>query len=174
MQASALAAADARWQAELARCLAGAGVEVAAWVPDKRLAPVAAALGGGGMPVRTLTREEECVAFAAGYRAAGGSPVVLMQCSGLGNALNALGSLAVPYGLGFPLIVSMRGTLGERNPAQVELGRTATAMLALLGIQSFSLRDPADVAAVAEGAVALADDARRASAIVLEPELERL
>ena len=51
-------------------------------------------------------------------------PLVLMQCSGLGNALNALGSLAIPYGLGFPLVLSMRGTLGERNPSQMPLGRT--------------------------------------------------
>ena len=35
------------------------------------------------------------LSFACGVLAAGGRPVVLMQCSGLGNALNALGSLSV-------------------------------------------------------------------------------
>lgn len=177
MPASAIAAADplaSDWQADLARCLVAAGIEVAAWVPDKRLAPVASALADAGTPVRTLTREEECVGFAAGYRAAGGSPLVLMQCSGLGNALNALGSLAVPYGLGFPIVLSMRGTLGERNPAQVELGRSAAGLLALLGIQSFSLGAAEGVGAVAQGAAALADGARQVCAIVLEPELELL
>ena len=53
-------------------------------------------------PLRTLTREEECFGWAAGYRAAGGMPLVLVQCSGLGNSLNAIGSLVVPYGLGVP------------------------------------------------------------------------
>jgi sulfopyruvate decarboxylase alpha subunit len=175
MAASALdavAAPAATWQQQLARALAAAGVEEAAWVPDKRLAPIATALADGGTPLRTLTREEECVGFAAGFRAAGGSPLVLMQCSGLGNALNAVASLAVPYGLGFPIVLSMRGTLGERNPSQVDLGRTATAMLALLGIQSFSLRSADEVEAVAQGALALALGGRRVSAIVLEPELE--
>ena len=159
------------WSRELARRLVDGGVEVAAWVPDKRLAPLAAELDAIGAEVRTLTREEECVGYAAGFRAAGGTPVVLMQCSGLGNAVNALSSLAVPYGLGFVVVLSMRGTLGERNPAQVPLGRTAVGMLSLLGIQSFSLRSPEDVTAVTDGALALADGAREVSAIVLEPEL---
>jgi sulfopyruvate decarboxylase subunit alpha len=160
------------WQAELARRLIDGGVEVAAWVPDKRLAPIAAALDAGGLEVRTMTREEECVGYAAGFRAAGGSPVVLMQCSGLGNSLNALGSLAVPYGFGFPMVLSMRGTLGEANPSQVPLGRATVGLLAEVGIQSFSLRSPHDVAATVAGVLALANGARQVSAIVLEPELE--
>ena len=162
----------ASWPAELSRLLIEAGIEIAAWVPDKRLAAMASALIDSGVVVRTLTREEECIGFAAGFRAAGGSPAVLMQCSGVGNALNALGSLAMPYGLGFPIILSMRGTLGERNRAQVDLGRSAASMLALLGIQSFSVRANTDLVAVARGAVALADGARQVSAIILEPDLD--
>jgi sulfopyruvate decarboxylase alpha subunit len=165
-------AAASTWQAELARALAEGGVEAAAWVPDKRLAPVADALAGLSVPVRTLTREEECVGWAAGYRAAGGTPLVLMQCSGLGNSLNAIGSLVVPYGLGFPLILSMRGALGERNPAQMPLGRSAVPMLELLGIQAFRLRRPEDAGMLARGALGVADGARELAPIVLEPELD--
>jgi sulfopyruvate decarboxylase TPP-binding subunit len=160
------------WQAELAEALVGAGVEAAAWVPDKRLDPIAAALAAAGCAPRTLTREEECIGWAAGFRAAGGLPLVLLQCSGLGNSLNAIGSLAVPYGLGFPLVVSMRGTLGERNPAQTALGRTTVAMLGLLGIQTFSLRRAQDAGVVARGAVNVAEGARELAPIVLEPELD--
>jgi len=165
-------AAASTWQAELARALAEGGVEAAAWVPDKRLAPVADALAGLSVPVRTLTREEECVGWAAGYRAAGGTPLVLMQCSGLGNSLNAIGSLVVPYGLGFPLILSMRGALGERNPAQMPLGRSAVPMLELLGIQAFRLRRSEDAGMLARGALGVADGARELAPIVLEPELD--
>jgi sulfopyruvate decarboxylase alpha subunit len=160
------------WPAQLAHALVAAGVEVAAWVPDKRLDPIVTALAGAGLPVRTLTREEECVGYAAGYRAAGGMPLVLMQCSGLGNALNAIGSLVIPYGLGFPLIVSMRGTLGERNPAQIPMGRATVAMLALLGIQSFSLHSPHEIPALVRGAMNLADGARQVAPIILEPGLD--
>lgn len=162
----------AGWRADIARRFVEGGVEAAAWVPDKRLAPIADALDDLEVPLRTLTREEECIGYAAGFRAAGGRPLVLMQCSGLGNAMNALGSLAVPYGLGFPLVLSMRGTLGERNPSQVPLGRATVDLLALLGIQSFSLRSSRDVAAVVDGASALAEGARQVAAVVLEPELE--
>ncbi len=160
------------WQEELADALVDAGVEVAAWVPDKRLAPIGVRLTRRGIPLRTLTREEECFGYAAGYRAAGGMPLVLVQSSGLGNSLNAIGSLVIPYGLGFPVVVSMRGTLGERNPAQMPLGRTTVAMLEALGVQAFSLRSPGAAAAVAKGAIGVADGARVLAPILLEAELE--
>lgn len=160
------------WQHALADALIDAGIEVATWVPDKRLAPIGDRLVARGIPLRTLTREEECFGYAAGYRAAGGMPLVLLQCSGLGNAINALGSLVVPYGLGFPVVLSMRGTLSERNPSQMPLGRATVGMLELLGVQSFSLSAPNGVSAVARGAFAVAEGARVLAPIVLEPELE--
>jgi sulfopyruvate decarboxylase TPP-binding subunit len=160
------------WQQELADALIGAGVEVAAWVPDKRLDPIATRLVERGLPLRTLTREEECFGYAAGYRAAGGTPLVMIQSSGLGNSLNAIGSLVLPYGLGFPVIVSMRGTLGERNPAQMALGRTTVATLEALGVQAFPLTSPGGVPAVVTGALGVADGARVLAPILLEAALE--
>jgi sulfopyruvate decarboxylase alpha subunit len=160
------------WQQTLADALIEAGVEVALWVPDKRLAPIGARLEERGVPLRTLTREEECFGYAAGYRAAGGMPVVLAQCSGLGNSINALGSLVVPYGLAFPVVLSMRGTLGERNPAQMPLGRATVAMLEALGIQAFALTRPEDASTVVKGAVAVADGARVPAPILLEAGLD--
>lgn len=162
----------ATWQRRLADALIEAGVEVAVWVPDKRLAPIGARLEECGIPLRTLPREEECFAYAAGYRVAGGMPLVLVQSSGLGNSLNAIGSLVIPYGLGFPVVVSMRGTLGERNPAQMPLGRTAAGTLDLLGVQAFPLTDPDDVVALAKGAVAVAGGARTLAPILLDGALE--
>jgi sulfopyruvate decarboxylase subunit alpha len=156
------------WPAELARALVEGGVEAAAWVPDKRLSPVAAELPD----LRTLTREEECVGWAAGFRAAGGMPLVLMQSSGLGNALNAIGSLVVPYGLGFPVVISLRGGLGERNPSQMPLGRATHGLLAQLGVEAFSLRRADEAALVARGALAVAEGARVLAPIVLEAELD--
>jgi sulfopyruvate decarboxylase TPP-binding subunit len=167
-----VSAGDTAWQETLGRALVGGGVTAAAWVPDKRLAPIADALIAASLDLRTLTREEECFGWAAGYRAAGGLPLVLIQCSGLGNSLNAIGSLVVPYGLGFPVVISMRGALGERNPAQMALGRTTVDMLGLLGIQAFSLRRREDVAMAARGALAVAEGARELAPIILEPELD--
>ena len=163
---------DATWQERLADELVEAGVEVAAWVPDKRLSPIATRLAERGIPLRTLTREDECFGYAAGHRAAGGTPLVLIQCSGLGNSLNAIGSLVIPYGLGFPVVISMRGTLGERNPAQMPLGRTTVTMLGALGVQSFPLCRADAVAPVVKGALAVADGARVLAPILLDAELE--
>jgi sulfopyruvate decarboxylase TPP-binding subunit len=94
-----------------------------------------------------------------------------MQCSGIGNALNALASLAIPYGIGLPLVLSMRGTLGEGNPSQVPMGRATPAVLDALGIQAFRLRSPADVKDVTSGVLSLAYEAQACAAILLEPEL---
>jgi sulfopyruvate decarboxylase subunit alpha len=160
------------WQARLADELVEAGVEVATWVPDKRLAPIGIRLAERGVPLRTLTREDECFGYAAGHRAAGGTPLVMIQCSGLGNSINAIGSLVIPYGLGFPVVISMRGTLGERNPAQMPLGRTTVAMLDALGVESFALRSPDAVPRIVRGALDVADGARVLAPILLDAELE--
>lgn len=159
------------WQSAVADTLAARGVTVAAYVPDTRLQPVISRLADRGICLRSLTREEECVGYAAGQRIAGGRPVVLMQSSGLGNALNAIGSLAVPYRLGLPLVVSMRGTLGEANPSQVPLGRAADRLLGALGIQAFSVRSPEAAVQVTSGVLTLAFEAGECAAVFLEPEL---
>lgn len=159
------------WQRTIADALMAGGVTVAAYVPDTRLQGILRVLAGHGVRMRSLTREEECVGYAAGQRIAGGRPVVLMQSSGLGNALNALGSLAVPYRLGIPLVVSMRGTLGEANPSQIPMGRAAAPLLGALGIQAFSLRSGAAVRQATEGVLTLAYEAGECAALMLEAEL---
>jgi sulfopyruvate decarboxylase alpha subunit len=160
------------WAWRLADELVDAGVDAAALVPDRRLDAIIERLRARGILLRVLAQEEECVAYAAGRFLAGGRPVVLMQSSGLGNSLNALGSLVLPYGLGVPLIVSMRGTLGERNPSQVPMGRAAGALLAALGIQAFTVSDPEQVRHVARSVVGMAT-AGITAAMLLGQELER-
>jgi sulfopyruvate decarboxylase alpha subunit len=160
------------WQRSVAEAIRDASVEAAVYVPDARLRGIIAALTCEGGPiVRTLTREEECVAYAAGYASAGGRAVVLMQCSGLGNALNALGSLALPYGLGIPMVLSMRGTLGEANPCQVPMGRATPALLAALGIQGFPVSSPREAGSTTSGVLTLALETGTPAAVILEPAL---
>lgn len=159
------------WAHEVADALVAGGVRAAAYVPDSRLDRVLRRLAAAGVALRSLTREEECVGYVAGQRVADARAAVLMQSSGLGNALNAIGSLAVPYRLGVPLVVTMRGTLGERNPSQVPMGRAAPALLGALGVQSFALRRPEDARAYTEGVLRLAFAARETAALLLEPEL---
>jgi len=159
------------WQTTLADALSD-GVDVVAWVPDRRLSPVVDALEER-VRVRILTSEEACVGYAAGVRAAGGMPAVLFQSSGLGNCLNALGSLAVPYGLAFPIALSMRGTLGEENPSQTLLGKSAAPLLHALGIQTFSVATAEAIPVLVQGALSLARGGRELATLLLEPELDR-
>ncbi len=159
------------WQAAIATALADRGVTVAAYVPDTRLQGVLTGLADRSVVLRSLSREEECVAYAVGQRIAGRRPVVLMQSSGLGNSINALASLAVPYRLGIPMVLSMRGTLGEANPSQVPMGRATVPLLSALGIQSFSLRTAEAATQLTDGILTLAYDAGECAALLLEPEL---
>ncbi len=160
------------WQQAIADELVRGGVEAVAYVPDARLRGIVAALEADGRArVRVLTREEECIGYACGYIAAGGRAAVLMQCSGLGNSLNALGSLAIPYALGIPLVISMRGTLGEANPSQVPMGRATRALLDALGVLSFPVASADAAAATAQGVLRLAFEARTCAALIVEPEL---
>ena len=159
------------WQEEIAGAIRGADVSAVAYVPDARLRGIVEALTEEGPPVRALTREEECIAYACGHLLAGSRAMVLMQCSGLGNCLNAVGSLCIPYGIGVPIILSMRGTLGERNPSQVPMGRATPALLAALEIQAFALSDPDRAGATAAGALELAFSTGTCAAVVLDASL---
>lgn len=158
------------WAAPAADALVDAGIDAAAFVPDSRLDGIVSRLLEREMVVRTLTREEECFAYAAGRSYAGQVCAVLLQCSGLGNSLNALGSLVVPGGLGIPMVVSMRGTLGETNPAQMPIGVATPALLNALGISSFAVRRPDEVVPAVEGVVAMAR-AGITAAVLLESEI---
>ncbi len=80
--------------------------------------------------------EGDAVAIAAGASLAGKKPVVLMQNSGLGNAVSPLTSLVHPFQ--FPLLgfVSLRGEPGIPDEPQHELmGQITTSMLDLMQIE---------------------------------------
>ena len=79
------------------------------------------------------TREEEALALAAGLALGGELPLVIMQQSGVGNALNAAFSLADAYGIYFPVLVCDRGA-ADSNPVQcVSSQQTAKVLQAISG-----------------------------------------
>jgi sulfopyruvate decarboxylase alpha subunit len=159
------------WQIAVADTLIESGVSVAAFVPDARLHGILERLECHGTPLRSLTREEECVAYAAGQRIAGKRPIVLMQTSGLGNCLNPIATAAVPYRLGIPMVISIRGTLGERNPSQTTIGRASATLLRAVGVQCFTLQRAEDARKLMAGVCQLAYEARECAALFLGPEL---
>jgi sulfopyruvate decarboxylase alpha subunit len=115
--------------------LLDAGLDRFLATPCGILAPLHAALQRRADLV-TVSREDNAVAMAAGLAMAGGFPAVLMQNSGLGQSVNALASLVVPYRIPVLLIVSLRGTGTDPTPENAVMGRLTQPLFAQMGIQA--------------------------------------
>src|SRR5438093_7284694 len=113
-----------------------AGSRDVVYVPDNPLSHVLRDFEARFRDVRLILamREEEASGIAAGLYLGGRKPAVMLQSSGLGNSLNAITSLLVPYQIPVLLIVSMRGDAGEWNAAQIPMGRAVRAILDAVGI----------------------------------------
>ncbi len=115
-------------------------VRLIAHVPDAVLSPLIRRLEEDPFfVVVPLTREEEGVGVVAGGYLGGLRGALLMQSSGLGNSVNALGGLSLPYQIPFLLVISPRGRLAEFNPSQVPMGRAVPKVLDALGIETVTL-----------------------------------
>jgi len=101
----------------------------------------------------------------------GKRPTVLLQSSGLGNSLNALTSLLIPYQIPVLMVVSMRGDLGEWNAAQVPMGRAVRSILESIEIPHVTAESPETTAEVVRLAGANAFDRRIPGACLLPRRL---
>jgi sulfopyruvate decarboxylase alpha subunit len=102
-----------------------------------------------------LAREEEGIGVAAGLYVGGERGALLMPSSGLGNALNGLASLAIPYQIPFPMLIGLRGGLGEFNAAQVPMGQAVMPVLDSLRIPYFVLTRDDELETIMGGALKL-------------------
>jgi sulfopyruvate decarboxylase alpha subunit len=116
-------------------------------------------------------REEEAVGVLSGLYLGGQRGAMLVQSSGLGNALNALGSLAAAYRIPFPLLVSLRGELGEFNPAQLAMGRAVPGCLSALGLHHVTLRREDELDVQLSGALKTCYTAEEPFGILLSAQL---
>lgn len=164
---------EVQWAEGVAEGLWAAGCRDVVYVPDNPLSHILASLHASYPDVRTAlaTREEEAVGIAAGLYLGGGRPAVLMQSSGVGNTLNALGSLLLAYQIPTVLIVSMRGDPGEWNWAQVPMGRAVAPVLDALGIQHLSIDRDEEARATVLAVANLAFGARVPAACLLPRRL---
>jgi len=144
------------WARAVCAGIRGAGSREIVYVPDNPLSSLLRVFADDYRDVRATpaTREEEAVGIAAGLYLGGARPTVMMQSSGLGNSLNAIASLLVPYQIPVLFVMSMRGGPGEWNWAQVPLGRAVGSILGSLGIQHVEV----DAAETAEAAVRAAGE----------------
>jgi sulfopyruvate decarboxylase subunit alpha len=124
------------WASAVAAGVHAAGSRHLVYVPDNPLSHVLGVLGAQFSDIHTTiaTREEEAFGIAAGLYLGGARPTVMLQSSGLGNSLNALTSLLIPYQIPVLIVISMRGDEGEWNAAQVPMGRAIRPILDSMGI----------------------------------------
>ena len=160
------------WSKRLLDAFAAEGVRYLPYLPDGVLAPVVAeAAARPEFTVVPLTREEEGVGIAAGIALAGQRAALLMQVSGLGNSLNAIGSLVMAQRIPLLMVITERGGLGETVSTQVPFGAAAVRVLAAVGSPTFELTREDDITALVQGAAKLSYTSRTAVAIVVKSHM---
>lgn len=155
------------WPDEVHAALRAAGVTLVGYVPDAGLARLIQ-LCHADPEVRAvvLTSEEEGVGLAAGAWLGGERTALLMQSSGVGNLMNALG-MARECGMPLFLLVTMRGEEGETNPWQVPVGTAARALLEEMGVRATRAEDPDAVTPAVEAALDAAYSGDRMEAVLI-------
>ncbi len=128
--------------------LHAAGSRHVVYVPDSPLSHLIRTLKDryADVQMTIATREEEAFGIAAGLYLGGAKPTVMLQSSGLGNSLNAITSLLLPFQIPVLTLISMRGDAGEWNAAQVPMGRAVGPILDTLGISHLTISTPDDIA----------------------------
>src|SRR5262245_2971170 len=95
------------------------GVSHVVWLPDSELGTWEAALTGpDGLPLIRVCREGEAIVVAAGLMLGGQRPVVVIQCTGLFEAGDALRNIV--HDLKLPLFL----IVGVRNWYALQEGKT--------------------------------------------------
>jgi sulfopyruvate decarboxylase alpha subunit len=144
------------WPLQIHQTLRAAGIGAVGYVPDaghKRLLELCHA--DAGMRAVPLTTEEEGVGLVTGAWLGGSKCALLMQSSGVGNCINALGMLSecrIPC----LVLVTMRGQYGEFNPWQVPMGQATPTVLRAMGVVVHAAEEAEQVAPVVAAAARLA------------------
>jgi sulfopyruvate decarboxylase subunit alpha len=140
------------WAEGVCAGLHAAGSRHVVYVPDNPLSQVLRTLVAAypDVSATVATREEEAFGIAAGLYLGGARPTVMLQSSGLGNSLNALTSLLVPYQIPVLAIISMRGDAGEWNAAQMPMGRALGAICDAIGLHRLIAETPETTASTVQ------------------------
>jgi len=159
--------ANDAWPEAIYRTLKGAGVRQVGYVPDaghKRL--IELCLADRELRSVVLSTEEEGIGLLAGAWLGGARGALLMQSSGVGNCINALGTVRECR---FPLLmlVTMRGQKGEFNPWQVPMGQATPAVLQSMGVVVHEADSAEAIAPAVDAAARLAFGSYQAVAVLI-------
>lgn len=123
------------------------------------------------MQLVRLAKEEEGVGISAGAHLAGVKSAMLMQNHGFLAAINGIVSFAHLYKIPLLMLISYRGTFGERDPWQTEGGNVTEPLLHALSIPYLFLDEPAAVEKRIRQAQTLAESSLRPVALLLMRDL---
>jgi len=118
-----------------------------------------------------LAKEEEGVGISMGAHLAGVKSAMLMQNHGFLAAINGIVSGAQLYRIPLLMLISDRGTFGERDPWQTEGGAVTESVLSALRIPTMRLSNPARVAYQVRQAQTLASASNKPVALLLTRDL---
>jgi sulfopyruvate decarboxylase subunit alpha len=123
------------------------------------------------MKLVRLAKEEEGVGISAGAHLAGVKSAMLMQNHGFLASVNGIVSFAQLYKIPLLMLISHRGSHGERDPWQTEGGRVTESVLRALNIPVERLDDPATVGRKIQWAQHLAESSLHPVVLLLMREL---
>ena len=166
-----MSAQAGQWPDQLFDTIKRGGVRQVGYVPDAGHARlIDRCRADADIHDVVLTTEEDGIALAAGAWLGGQRAALLMQSSGLGNCINML-SLARTCRFPLLMLITMRGEWEEFNPWQVPMGSIVDPVLKLCEAEVYRVREPEEVAGIAERAVQQAFGDERIVAVVLSQQL---
>ena len=118
-----------------------------------------------------LAKEEEGIGISTGAHFAGLRTALLMQNHGFLQSINGIASLALLYKIPLLLLITDRGTMGERDPWQTEGGKYTRRTLDALNIVRDDLARPEEVRGKVAKAMALAQSSLSPVALLLQRDL---
>jgi sulfopyruvate decarboxylase subunit alpha len=118
-----------------------------------------------------LAKEEEGVGISAGAHFAGAKSAMLMQNHGFMASINGIVSFAHLYKIPLLMLISYRGSFGERDPWQTQGGNVTEPLLRALGIPYFFLDSAETVKKRIRHAQTLAESSLQPVAVLLTRDL---
>ena len=115
-----------------------------------------------------VTREEEGIGICAGAYFGAKKTAILMQNSGLGNCVNALGSLFKLYSLPLVMIMSHRGTEGEPIIGQVPMGKATPNVLKAMELKYFNPKTTDDAKKIISNSWKISADEKAPISVLLD------
>ena len=150
------------------RGLQEAGVRIVSALPETWLVHlIRMAEDDPQMTLVRLAKEEEGVGISAGAHFAGVKSAMLMQNHGFLASINGIVSCAQLYRIPLLMLISQRGSFGEKDPWQTEGGGVTEHALEALRIPFDRLEAPEHVGKRIAKAQTLAHSASRPVALLL-------